>query len=864
VHTSVDPEAIPDSAAADMLNVTIEDGRIAQRLGFSTLSSGGAPAGFSAGYGFEYVQGYNASNALIEEYLSVEKHSGTIRPYTRDVATGAPTQIGTGTITQPAYGAQPGIRAFAFNSNAYVISPSETGTPLFRHAIGDTTSWVPMSAAKAPSTAPKVVDYSEPTDAGTTIPTLLWDNGSSLSSGAVAFGGGGSSNLSLSGGVGSTGNGVLRFLHSLSGSMTAFDETVTVTLDATNGPGQQDWRYVDRIIVPVTSALVAKSTIQLDPKSILVTAVNAAGQSFQGVISHVFGRGIRGGTPENLQINIVVDFPVKVSRADWQHIQKIVLSWTVIYQLVPNPWWDTSSGATTQTFTVSPILLGQVDCTALDTGNVATDLMLGYTLYSSSSGLESGISPAATIHPAELNGQLFWDADTNTTVYYHARPKLYLKKDTGTGYDGFFDSYRIYAKRPDDTVWFRIDTISTANVGTGGSGLTISGTTYDSSYSYQLTWSEVLFLPSLSLGSNYWSGLVCGCPYKGGVVWGFKGGVSNLQFSAQGSPEILYNSADSAQLDIGNSARPANYDLADNGADDPVSIFPLGDALLILGSYGAYGMTGFTPSTMSPTYRLPTALGCLGQYAACLWHDEVGNPSVAFVSKNAEGVYLVQGDPSYFNSSHFKVTELTTKVRGLLKSFLLDGQGLSSWATLRMGVDETKQALYVVMGSRAMVLRRPSQVDGERHWELYDYGVTIGNLAFNTQRRLRWIRSTGVIDEVEWSSALAAPISGALADGGSAPTGGCHFTTKKFVGDNRRIDLVDVDRVSLTDTPSVSCASTRQTRSLTVASGKRHFRFGFKQTGWEHQFTITLPDGSSPVRRVVVDEIGPLGRRILG
>src|SRR5436309_2464552 len=47
--------------------------------------------------------------------------------------------------------------------------------------------------------------------------------------------------------------------------------------------------------------------------------------------------------------------------------------------------------------------------------------------------------------------------------------------------------------------------------------------------------------------------------------------------------------------------------------------------------------------------------------------------------------------------------------------------------------------------------------------------------------------------------------------------------------------------------------------SKRVASGKFNVRFGMYQQGFEHTITITVPDGSGGVRRLVVDEGGHSG-----
>jgi hypothetical protein len=864
VVTSLDREMIPDNAAADLRNVTVEDGRITPRFGYRTLGSGAAPGDWVEGYGFDYVQGFNASNALVEEYVSFEKRGSAhspypangISPWSVNVNTGARTLLTNGgaavTLTAPAYGDQPGIKSFSFNDYAYAISPSDTPS-LYQHTIGTANSFLPMEPPAAPSSAPAVQFEQGPSDGGS-FATMRWDNGSALSSSAVTFS---DSHLEANGTAASNGSGALTLLADGYGTnLTPLNETFTVNLTGTNGPGQQDLTYVDRIIL-----LLYSPTIGWEPGQYSAVLTNASGETFQAQITDAQVNSSGGES----SVMLVCDFPYKSSRSDWSTVQKITIGW----QRVDNP--NAGSSAFTNSITLQPVLLGQVNVapTSDDGSGDEVNLQVGYTYYDTSTGLESEISPVLTLTPAQLAGPAVKDNFTGASYTLYSRPKLFLTANAA------LDSYRLYAKRPTDSNWFLVydpglatptnpnGLIAQGATGAGGSNKTLGSKTYDATANLRLNWNELSLSSIFTLGGSPFKNLISACAYKGWVVWGFKGGYQNLQHSQIGNELVLTNNSDLTQLSAANAAAPANFTLADNGSDDPIAMFPVDQSLLILGEHGVYAQSGYSPTTMSPPYKLPTALGCCGQYACCLWHDDIGNPGVAFVSKNGEGVYMAQQDLYYLNETHYKVVELSAEVRGSLASFLLSGGG--TLAQVRMWADHTRDSLWVACGRNVMVLRRPSLLDQQRHWEFYVYSFadssSVAFVASDTRNRVRWMRGSGAIDENEWNSSLSAWISGTLPDGGE-PIAPIYYQCRKSVQPNAvRVRFARVDRESLSDTPSLTVASTRETTTNTFASGKLNTRFGVLQQGKEHQVTVTLQDGSGYVRRVLLEVEGPLGDR---
>jgi hypothetical protein len=300
--------------------------------------------------------------------------------------------------------------------------------------------------------------------------------------------------------------------------------------------------------------------------------------------------------------------------------------------------------------------------------------------------------------------------------------------------------------------------------------------------------------------------------------------------------------------------------------DEPQSAHGAGDALLILGNHGAYAQVGDRPSSMTPCKRLPGSAGVANGLASCSWRDEAGRPAVAYLDKSGEAVWLVTVSSAFDGETGFRLLELSAPVRGKIRAFLADGQSLTNFDTARMEADEATGSLWLIQGSRAIVFRRPSVVDGSVPIEFYSYslggsGRTFPYIAFSTKRRAVAATSEGRLVEFDWNSSTGAWITGANRDDGQA-IADAYWRSKVFVGPNRRWFDVHVERDTLTDTPMVQVTSSRQTSTVTLASGKRHARLPAFCQGWEHDLKLTLAENSAPVRRIVVTEHVPTGRRL--
>ena len=117
------------------------------------------------------------------------------------------------------------------------------------------------------------------------------------------------------------------------------------------------------------------------------------------------------------------------------------------------------------------------------------------------------------------------------------------------------------------------------------------------------------------------------------------------------------------------------------------------------------------------------------------------------------------------------------------------------------------------MGNRAIVWRRPNVIDGERQWEEYTYTLpasgTFSLVNSSPKRRVRTLANNGAFLELEYNSNTNVYITGALRDGGAAMTNAT-WTSHKFSGDNKRLDIAHVERDTMADTCTLTAYCSRQ------------------------------------------------------
>lgn len=805
--TSVDPKNLDRSRSERELNVRHEDGRLAPRRGYNNLQA--AQGGFVNTYGLVYLQGYNSSNAETEEYISFEDTgAGTSTAYTRTAAAMASPSAITGATGLPVTGDFTGL---AFDDVAYLINKAHT-TDVYKHVLGDSTSWVAMTNPADPTTALTYrVDFAS--GGSSQYATLSWAGTDAAD--VTVTGSATTTNLT----VDSSGNLIVEF-----DDNTGVFSTIEVDLNGITA-GVQDWSYNDIFAFPFQTP--ASGVFAVDWNSLQFTFTNNDGSPKTIVPSRVDVSVAPGANP---QYAIARCYFGNKTRADWDNIRKVKIG------VQPT---KRSGSQTVNKFTILKPIIGCCQILAPDFPTSREPgggrYEFGHTAYSSTLTLESGVAGTVQIPVANIRGLTpmpSWGLNVEGLGCWITFTHVAF---------GDADKVRYYWKDFVNNVW-RL--LTTQNDGT---------TTFTLKMDYQ----EMLAASAYNDGPFLIQPVENAFPYKEWVVWLYGLGERNVRHSRIGLPE-----SQASNLDFDDDEnRGATFTLAENYADVPIGGVQVGDTAVIFGANGVFEQFGDRPSEVTPTKRFPGGLGAAGKFAFCRFKDDSGHPVAVFLDRHGTGVWAAYPSNAQGRDIDGRVIELTADVRGLVRTFLLteqSGLSLTDFSTAKVFADDSQDALWVVMGKRAMVLRRPNTVTDQRQWEFYEYNTggaatTIKFVAASPKRRIRWMRSNGKSDEAEWNTADSMFVEGINRDGGNPMPRG-YWRSKVFAGLNRRILRVFLDRGRTWVQAAVRVISTRKKQRYIVAENKHYARCLADQQGWDHQFEIEVPEMDDAYSRLMWEE----------
>lgn len=849
VVTAIDPRMIEPYNASDSQNIDPEEGTCRVRYGYNNLRS--AQTNFSAAYGLEYIQGYNSSNALVEEYVSFETISGTTKPFSRVATSGAPTEITNGGVAVSLNAST--WRGFAWNDVSYFTNPNDSN-PVRKHTIGTSTSWTTLTPPGSP-TAQLTSRITYGQNAQSYL-TLSW---AGITVGA---------DITYTGNATATNSSVQGTSLYIAHTGTITDSSIKIDLRETTAGNAKDfdWYYCDNFLFMLDSTTgtagglnVTDGGFTIDPASLVIEFTNSSGTVIAAAITlnftYVGANGFRA--------TVKAAFPNK-NRGDWGdgstaasglnvgQTNGEIRFVTIKYRVTGG-----SAEASYNYLRVQPITIGGIDIPNILPIGGETSVVFTYSYYNSSTAFESGIAPPLGVLADSLLG-----APVGNEVGMF-RLGTWLEITGTNGADSDNNRYYVRVLDPADNKvkWKRLATQADS----------------DLTYDVRLTFQERLALTTFStIGPFTMTGCKFGVPWKGWVAWFYKGGYQNVRHSRVGDPEKQANT----ELDLDSDLnRGATFSLADNFGDEAENAFTADEVIVICGQNGIYSQQGSAPWNLTPPKKFPGSQGVANAFACARWRDDAGNPVVVFVSKTGDGVYSAPIELAA-DDRGARIVPIDGDIRGQVRTYLIDGQS-ALWtalsitadsdklALIRVWVDESRDALWVACGKRALVLMRPSLVSGKREWRMVSWTTDsstdyVRYVSSSTARRVRWIRSAGKMDENEWNQTTNAWVTGATRDGdAAAPT--AYWTSKNFSGGDRaRLDAVWIDRDTLTDTPVVTAYCERQPSgaSRTFASGASFVRFSHLQSGWSHKLKFELGANSAPLRRAVMDNVQMAGRLV--
>lgn len=682
-------EQVPPGYAGSLLNVRMADGTIRPRFGFRNLSA--AAGGVQAVHGLDRLFGYDGAYASVEEWLSIENRSGTVKPYAIDPATYARTEIKDGTTALALAGGD--WRAFCFDSFAYVCNP-DSPVSVYRHAIGDETSWTAVEglAGGTPPTLPGLATHE--TSAPPYTEHQVFVSGTDTVA-ATVDAGSVTTDIAASDG--------LVHVHQFNTSDGKHWAEVTITLATARNIGAHVDALLWRMRAGAAGASVGDS-FNDDATSNRVELINSASVSSGVLPATVAGDRLNAKGPGS-SYYAWADLS-GVSAAILSDVKKIKIRFGTFLN---------SGGMDAYLIELKAGGVRYHD----QTGSFGTDSeqnvsVLEYA-YNYTEGATVGPARKLRVAAQEHLGQSryygslpYAGSEQSVTVpqptdgAWTAAAKINLYRLVGASYQ------RIKQQVNTDRLNV-VDTLSDTVVAADTVAYPVTALTFDETD---------LADPGTEFDSR---ACVGGFSYKGGVCWLYKGGRQNVRYSRVGEPEE--QSAETDEEDDTN--RGATYSLADNYADEPLGGAQCGDVAVILGRQGVYGQAGDVPSAMTPTRKLPGGLGCAGRFAYTRFKSDSGEPGVVFLDAAGEGIWFVGASQVFADQAAARPVELTASIRGYARRFLLDEQaaefGFTDLSAARMDVDEATGTLWVVMGKRALLLRPPNPGDGARQWEAHEY-----------------------------------------------------------------------------------------------------------------------------------------------
>lgn len=802
------------------MNVLLEDGRLNPRYGYRTPTSGAAVTDWESSHGLEFVQGYTsgATPAYVNEFVSFDRKStysaGKCRPFARHSTTGLATELTTSAPAAVNLTTTGDWHGFSFNGYGYFCNPNET-VSVQRYQVGDPDTWQSMGV---PAT---------PTAALTYKITYGGANGAYTQVSYAGLTPTSATHVACTGAADTSGAGAnsLATLDSTTGQLDIYikkptssaEFTVTIDLNATSA-GIQDWTYNDIFAFSVAT--------ERPGFAVSVTGVEFINNDGSPITLRPDVFVNKSTTPSPTSGGTIIDGRAEFknkTKADWDNVRKIKFTLVAIGTV--------SATNSLNRVTIWKPVVGGVNILGGSKYRSNNPVpKFGYAYHWSAASLESGIGGML-----QLSNQVFRGYDP----FGRGMEGLgvHIQFTATVSADSTVDNYRFYMM-DDQGKWRRLTTQTDAT----------------HTFTHKIPYPEVIILSQYLATEFLFSNAKTGFPFKGWVVWLYKGGYQNVRHSRIGVPESVYSDA---LFDPEDENAGATFSLADNNADEPLYGCQADDAALIVGNDGVYASIGNRPLEMTPPKKLPGSFGAANMYCATRWTIN-GKPGVAVLSRGGEGIYFYSVNSGFDGQTGYNVTELSQPVRKSIKDFLMDPQSITTLATARLFVEEQTDALWLILGKRAMVLRRPSLTDGNRNWEFYSYTMTgtIGYVAVSPQYRMRWTRSTGIFDEVEYNNETPGYISTSTRDSGAAmPTP--YWTSKMFTGPRRRSMWGNIHKQNTTDTPTLTNIATQATSAQTCTSGNRVVKFGVGQMGWEHQYKISLVEGQGYVADVEITESGP-------
>lgn len=660
-------------------NGRIEDTRFRPRFGYRTIAT--SPSGFEACHLFEFVSGYSG-NTNVTECLSIEKRSGTVKPYSVNATTGARTEITNGGTALDLPDKE--HVCAVFGEYVYIVCPEAgSGNPtVWKHKIGDNTSYsvVQNTSYIDPGTSGSL------TVAAGTLSSRGWETADVVA-------------ISL---IGSAG---------INAGITDIASSGVLEVSATgyNRVGQ----HRTKVEVTFSSAVDLSGS---DYISLVVQTGNIY-TSFER--TNIKGRIFQGSYTE---ADTFEHFNSGVSEVEIVMRVKGITrgSVTKIEFTIGGATADVATGLA---FKVQPLKLGGTYLEASASGDRLWDGNLDGDGITYGFRYKNGATYSAlfrnTITAAQSQGY------RNSTYSCPLGGRITLSTTVSTG---AYTDVEFVRNTNDGTKWYIIGTVANSGVPQ------VKDIYEEHELSGLVEATGTGVVPSDPTPPFSGDGMTAVFAAFGRMAWG-RG--TRIDYSYLGEPLSLY-SADAPTPDPRDGRQSVQWTLADNFADEVVAGAVAGRVgAVFYGKKATYAQFGTIPVTMSPPGEVQGSRGIAGRKAFDAYLTPDGNEGIVSVDPTG-GLWFIPYSSITTNNGQgdARVIEMSRGNPDTIWDWLVEGQraefGYDSLEMVEVVFCKDTGELRISLGNRAIVL---DTINGSLspQWTRHQYALTVPDGSSETQ-----------------------------------------------------------------------------------------------------------------------------------
>ncbi len=474
-------------------------------------------------------------------------------------------------------------------------------------------------------------------------------------------------------------------------------------------------------------------------------------------------------------------------------------------------------------FDFAPCSLGGVDLTLqAPERNNQKYINFGMVRYTPSSQLVSEVHATSTLTSNDLIEGIFLDNQFNQLPKTGSWINIQYPISGATN----TESWLVVNDNQSPSAWRKVG--FTTNTGAAGVGTAV--------YNFNVNdlLSKLIIVPNNTNIQN----VVCMATFAGAVVYGINAAMDNIKYSRVGDPLILEGPND----DPTDNTMGANYTLSESYSDYPIAMASILDTLVIFGYEGVYAQTGTVPTQMGPIRKIPNIPGIAGRFAYVKYNDPQLGQGIIYVTRTGDMAYFLYVDARNQNIQ-YRTIEMSESVRDQFKSYLT--QTNTDISKVKCAYRADTDSIMIANGIEAWIWQRPNILDGKR--PVVKRRLSDEDLRFNFINFP--VNASGTLLPLIALSGIGTTQCIAKFDPANYKDHNTNITSNVVTGtllttSNTRIKEMFVDKLTNTSSVGIAITSTRQTGNYGIATDLSNTPIHWKQQGFKHQIGLSQTNGS--------------------